>query len=182
MARRLGGRTTDIVATDISGEVLERVRTGLYTQFEVQRGLPIKLMMKYFRQIDDSWEIDAGIRSIVKFDLLNLLDDFSGLGTFDIVFCRNVLIYFYEPTKRDVLARIARRMKPGGFLVLGAAETIMGLTSDFRMVPDRKGLCILGGGGTPASAPARAAAAAMPAGRPTASGSGIRRRLNLACA
>ncbi len=186
MARQLGGWTSDIVATDISSEVLDRARSGLYTQFEVQRGLPIKLMMKYFKQVDDNWEIDAGIRSMVKLDLLNLLDDFTKLGTFDIVFCRNVLIYFDEPTKRDVLARIAKRMKPGGFLVLGAAETIMGLTNDFKMVPDKKGLCMLGGGGAPASAPARATAAPTPErpAAPVAAGSGaaaggVRRRLNL---
>ena len=151
MSRDLAGMTPEIVATDISNEVLERARTGLYTQFEVQRGLPIKLMMKYFRQVEESWEIDAGLRSMIKFEQLNLLDDFSRFGTFDIVYCRNVLIYFDEPTKRDILARLAKRMNPGGFLVLGAAETIMGLTSDFKTVPGKQGLCVLDSAGGTAS-------------------------------
>ncbi len=181
MSRDLAGLTPEIVATDISNEVLERARSGLYTQFEVQRGLPIKLMMKYFRQVEENWEIDAGLRSMVKFEQLNLLNDFSRFGMFDIVYCRNVLIYFDEPTKRDILSRIAQRMIPGGFLVLGAAETIMGLTSDFKTVPGKQGLCVLdkSGAGSPAGASpaANTAPSSAPArpdsGAPATPGAGV---------
>lgn len=181
MSRDLAGLTPEIVATDISNEVLERARAGLYTQFEVQRGLPIKLMMKYFRQVEENWEIDAGLRSMVKFEQLNLLHDFSRFGTFDIVYCRNVLIYFDEPTKRDILARLAKRMNPGGFLVLGAAETIMGLTSDFKTVPGKQGLCVLDGAGSTSvsNAPADRGTPSAASSKPdavapaTTSGSGV---------
>lgn len=184
MSRELSGWSSEIVATDISNEVLDRARSGLYTQFEVQRGLPIKLMMKYFRQIDENWEIDAGLRSIIKFDQLNLLDDFSKLGMFDIVYCRNVLIYFDEATKRDILARLAKRVNPGGFLVLGAAETIMGLTSDFKTVPGKQGLCVLEGAGGSARAntgapPPKPASAAAPATPRIGAASGFRRPLRV---
>jgi chemotaxis protein methyltransferase CheR len=112
----------------------------MYSQFEVQRGLPITLLLKYFQQSGDNWQVVPEIRAMVKFRQLNLLRDFSALGTFDVVFCRNVLIYFDHPTKIDVLHRVARSMAPDGFLVLGAAETVIGLTDRFRPHPDRRGL------------------------------------------
>jgi chemotaxis protein methyltransferase CheR len=136
----LAGFRIDIVATDLSGEVLERARSGIYSQFEVQRGLPIQLLLKYFKQTDDSWQIAADIRSMVQLRTLNLLNDFSPLGTFDLVFCRNVLIYFEQPTKIGVFNRIAKQMPHDGFLVLGAAETVVGLTDAFKPVPDKRGL------------------------------------------
>ena len=93
----------------------------------MQRGLPIQLLVKYFTQSGETWQIAPEIRGMVQFRPLNLLNDFSPLGHFDIVFCRNVLIYFDQPTKADVLARVARQMPGDGFLVLGAAETVVGL-------------------------------------------------------
>ncbi len=143
MARDLKGRSTEIVATDISKQVLERAKLGIYSQFEVQRGLPIKLLMKYFKKIDETWQINDAMRSSVKFEFANLLKDFSRLGKFDIVFCRNVLIYFDEPTKRDILKRIASVLNPGGFVVLGAAETIMGLSDSLQTVPGKRGIISL---------------------------------------
>ena len=130
----------DILATDLAGEVLERARAGIYSQFEVQRGLPIQLLLKYFKQTGDSWQIAADIRALVQFRTLNLLNDFSPLGSFDLVFCRNVLIYFDQPTKIGVFNRIFRQIPDDGFLVLGAAETVVGLTDAFKPVPDRRGL------------------------------------------
>lgn len=159
MAGELRGWSTEIVATDISKAVLERARAGIYTQFEVQRGLPIKQLLAYFRKTDDMWELDPSLRAMVRFEPLNLLKDFSRLGQFDIVFCRNVLIYFDELTKRDVLRRIAQRTQPGGYLILGAAETIMGLSDQFRTVPGKQGLCTLSGGQAADAAPIVAAAA-----------------------
>ncbi len=139
-ARQVAGWRIDILATDISTEVLEKARTGIYSQFEVQRGLPIQLLIKYFTQVGESWQINPDIRAMVQFRPLNLLSDFSNLGMFDIVFCRNVLIYFDQPTKIGVLERIARVVERDGYLVLGAAETVVGLTDTFRPVAERRGL------------------------------------------
>ena len=130
----------DIIATDLSGAVLEKAKAGVYSQFEVQRGLPIQLLVKYFSQSGDAWRISPEIRAMVQFRPLNLLRDFTGLGQFDIVFCRNVLIYFDQPTKAELLARLARVMRPDGFLVLGAAETVVGLTNALKPHAEKRGL------------------------------------------
>ena len=137
---QLAGFRVDILATDIAGEVLERAKTGTYTQFEVQRGLPIQLLVKHFSKAGENWQIAPELRHMVQFRTLNLLNDFSPLGMFDLVFCRNVLIYFDQPTKTSVLNRLARQMPEDGYLVLGAAETVVGLTDCFKPVPERRGL------------------------------------------
>ena len=108
----------------------------------MQRGLPIQLLVKYFSQIGDTWQIAPDIRAMVQYRALNLLADFSHLGTFDLVFCRNVLIYFDQATKTAVLDRIARITDRGGYLVLGAAETVVGLTDSFKPLADRRGLYV----------------------------------------
>ena len=136
----IAGWHVEILATDLSGEVLEKARTGLYTQFEVQRGLPIQLLIRHFAQIGELWQIAPGIRAMVRYRQFNLLADFSQLGMFDLIFCRNVLIYFDQDTKTDVLDRLARVTAYDGYLVLGAAETVVGLTDRFKMVPDKRGL------------------------------------------
>ena len=118
----LSGWSVEILATDISAEVVERARSGLYTQFEVQRGLPVRLLLKYFTQVGKNWQLSPAIRSAVKFRPLNLLRNFAELGAFDVIFCRNVLIYFDTPTKTEVLRRLARSLNPGGAVLLGAAE------------------------------------------------------------
>jgi chemotaxis protein methyltransferase CheR len=138
LARRTTGWRIEILATDLSTEVLEKAKAGIYSQFEVQRGLPIQLLIKYFTQIGGCWQIAPDIRTMVAFRPLNLLADFSQLGTFDLVFCRNVLIYFDQATKTDVLERIARCTERDGYLVLGAAETVVGLTDTFKPLPDRR--------------------------------------------
>ena len=140
MAPALAGFRVDILATDLVGDVLERARTGIYSQFEVQRGLPIQMLVKYFMQNSESWQIVPELRKMVQFRTLNLLNDFSPLGRFDLVFCRNVLIYFDQPAKTQVLDRLARQMPDDGYLVLGAAETVVGLTDAFKPMPDRRGL------------------------------------------
>jgi len=142
MTGSIAGWRIEIVATDLSNEVLEKARAGIYSQFEVQRGLPIQLLVKYFSQIGDTWQIAPDIRAMVQYRALNLLADFSHLGTFDVVFCRNVLIYFDQATKTAVLDRIARITDRGGYLVLGAAETVVGLTESFRPLADRRGLYV----------------------------------------
>jgi chemotaxis protein methyltransferase CheR len=140
MADRISGWRIEIIATDISNEVLEKSRAGIYSQFEVQRGLPIALLLKYFTQIGDNWQIAASIRAMVQFRPLNLIGDFSHLGVFDVVFCRNVLLYFDQQTKSRVLDQVARRMERDGYLVLGAAETVVGLTDCFKPVAESRGL------------------------------------------
>jgi chemotaxis protein methyltransferase CheR len=98
------------------------------------------LLIKYFSQIGDTWQIAPDIRAMVQYRPLNLLADFSHLGVFDVVFCRNVLIYFDQATKTAVLDRIARVTDRNGYLVLGAAETVVGLTESFKPSADRRGL------------------------------------------
>ncbi|MCG7392015.1 protein-glutamate O-methyltransferase [Microvirga sp. ACRRW] len=137
---RMPGWHVDIIATDISNEVLEKARAGIYNQFEVQRGLPVRLLVKYFAQKGDQWQIAPEIRSMVDFRYLNLIDDFSRLGPFDIVYCRNVLIYFDPQMKANVLRRIAQLMAADGSLVLGASETILGITDALSLDPAYRGL------------------------------------------
>jgi chemotaxis protein methyltransferase CheR len=149
------GWKIDIVATDISNEVLEKAKNGLYSQFEVQRGLPIQLLLKYFKQDGDQWRIDQSLRDMVQFKKHNLLEDFSPLGMFDVIFCRNVLIYFDSKTKEDVLTRVSRSLVRDGHLLLGAAETVVGFTNMFMPMPDRRGLYVHAAQKT---APIRAAA------------------------
>ncbi|GJD31569.1 Chemotaxis protein methyltransferase 1 [Methylobacterium adhaesivum] len=152
-APRLAGWSVDLVATDLSTEVLEKAKAGLYSHFEVQRGLPVQLLIKHFEQVGEQWRIAANLRQMVDFRPLNLLQPFDGLGTFDIVYCRNVLIYFDAATKGDVLARIGASLAPDGALLLGAAETVIGLTD--RLVPNARHRGLYN--------PAPARAAAVPA-------------------
>jgi chemotaxis protein methyltransferase CheR len=136
----LAGWRIEIVATDLSQEVLEKSKAGVYSQFEVQRGLPIQLLVKYFTQSGDIWQLNADVRSMVQFRQLNLLQDFSHLGTFDVIFCRNVLIYFDQDTKAVIFDRLAKSLEADGTLLLGAAESVVGITDAFRPVADRRGL------------------------------------------
>ncbi len=133
--------TIDIVGTDIDSTVLERAKTGSYSQFEVQRGVPTPLLLKYFTpEPPRYWRLSESIRKLVRFQTLNLLDDLSSLGSFDVVFCRNVLLYFDVATKADVLKRLTRQMNPGGYLFLGCAETIIGLCDGLTSQPAARGL------------------------------------------
>ena len=137
---KLAGWRTEIIATDLSHDALERARAGVYSQFEVQRGLPIQLLVKYFTQNGDRWQIAPALRSMVQFRALNLLGDFAGLGMFDIVLCRNVLIYFDQATKTAILDRISRVMQPDGYLFLGGAETVLGVSEKFAPVENHRGI------------------------------------------
>jgi chemotaxis protein methyltransferase CheR len=139
---RLAGWKVEIVATDIATGVLEKAKAGLYSQFEVQRGLPIGMLLRHFKQTGETWQLSPAIRAMVDFRPLNLLQDFSRLGAFDIVFCRNVLIYFDAKTKADVLSRLARALNPGGAVLLGAAETVIGLSDALAPHPEHRGLYV----------------------------------------
>jgi chemotaxis protein methyltransferase CheR len=149
----MSGWRVEIVATDLSQGVLEKSRAGLFSQFEVQRGLPIQLLVKHFVQTGELWQLNADIRSMVQFRQLNLLQDFSHLGTFDIIFCRNVLIYFDQDTKTNVFGRLAQRIESDGYLMLGAAETVVGLTEAFKPYPDRRGMYVPNARGAHAGQP-----------------------------
>jgi len=140
MESSMAGWRVELIATDLCSEVMEKARQGIYSQFEVQRGLPIQLLIKYFDQIGEAWRIAPEIRAMVKYRQLNLLTDFAHLGTFDLIFCRNVLIYFDQQTKIDVLNRLFEVLAPDGYLVLGAAETVVGLTDRFKLVAQARGL------------------------------------------
>ena len=160
-APRLAGWTVDLVATDLSTEVLEKARAGLYSHFEVQRGLPVQLLIKHFEPVGEQWRIAAPLRQMVDFRPLNLLQPFDGLGSFDIVYCRNVLIYFDAATKGDVLARISASLSPDGAVLLGAAETVIGLTD--RLAPNARHRGLYNHAAAPARAPAGLPPAAMAA-------------------
>jgi chemotaxis protein methyltransferase CheR len=139
-AEKLSGWRVEIVATDLSNEILDKAKEGLYSQFEVQRGLPISLLVKYFSQVGDRWQIDDSLRSMVKYQRLNLLEDLSSLGMFDVVFCRNVLIYFDTPTKTKVLDSISKMLPSDGFLYLGGAETVLGTSDRFQIMQGQRGI------------------------------------------
>ena len=137
---QLGGRTVEIIGTDIARDQLARAQAGLYSQFEVQRGLPVQMLMRHFRKEENGWRLSEAIRSMVRFREWNLLGDLRSLGRFDIVFCRNVLIYFDQPTKTRVLEAIAEQMPPDGALYLGGAETVHGITGRFAPMPGERGV------------------------------------------
>ena len=131
MSEKLGGYKVDLVATDISAAVLDKAASGSFARFEVERGLPPRFAEKYFKPCGSHWIIDDRIRRQVKFQRQNLLEDFSALGRFDFVFCRNVLIYFNSETRCSILERIGRQLSPEGLLVLGSAESMVGLASGY---------------------------------------------------
>ncbi|WP_417487309.1 CheR family methyltransferase [Maricaulis sp.] len=137
---RLGNLRVEIVATDMAPRVLEKAKAGVYSQFEVQRGLAVQRLVQHFDQQGEQWRIKSNIRSMVTFQKQNLLESFATLGTFDLVLCRNVLIYFDPDTKKKVLARIATQTAQDGYLIMGAAETVVGLSADFSPVEGRRGL------------------------------------------
>lgn len=130
----------DILGTDISKDILEQAKEARYTQFEAQRGLPIQLLMNYFTQNNERWDLNDVIKRMVRYEQFNLLDSPSRFGTFDVIFCRNVLIYFDAPTKTKVFQKLSQQLSPDGFLFLGGAETVLGLTDEFKPVPNQRGL------------------------------------------
>ena len=136
----LGGWKVEIVATDLSPSVLDRACEGIYSTFEVQRGMPIQMLVRHFDQQEPNWRIKPELRQMVSFRPLNLLEDFSVLGQFDVVLCRNVLIYFDQPTKTRILAAIAKRIAADGVLLLGGAESVFGLSDAFSGLAGLKGV------------------------------------------
>ncbi len=134
------GWTVDLIATDINGEMIARAEQGLYSHFEVQRGLPIRRLVDHFLQEGQSWRISESLRRMVTFRPFNLLDSFGWLDDVDIVFCRNVLMYLDPKAKAGVLDKISEILAPGGYLLLGPVETPSGLSDAFVAVADAPGL------------------------------------------
>jgi chemotaxis protein methyltransferase CheR len=139
LAPSLAGRRCEIIGTDIAREPLERARQGLYSQFEIQRGLPMQMLVQHFQKEGSQWRIKQALREAVLFREWNLLADPQKLGVFDVIFCRNVLIYFEPATKRRVLEALAKVLAPDGVLFLGGAESVLGLTDCFRSAPGEAG-------------------------------------------
>ncbi len=142
-ADKLQGWNIQILGTDLSNEALERARSGIYTHFEVQRGLSIQRLIRFFEKQGELWQIKPDIRNMVQYRNFNLLQDPRPLGRFDVVFCRNVLIYFDQPTKTRVLKSIATTMDRDGILVLGGAETVFGVSNAFCPIADHFGVYAL---------------------------------------
>jgi chemotaxis protein methyltransferase CheR len=133
----------EIVATDLASHVLEKAKAGIYSQFEVQRGMPVTLLIKYFKQSGENWHINDQVRNMVKFGQCNLTESLAQNGTFDIVFCRNVLIYFDNETKTQVLHNLSKQMEPLSVLFLGCAESIFGMEHRFTPLKDSAGVFVL---------------------------------------
>jgi chemotaxis protein methyltransferase CheR len=145
---RWAGWTVDILATDVSQAAIERARAGTYSQFEVQRGLPVLQMMRWFTQEPGaSWRISAEIRKRVHFRIHNLVDPPPTPGGFDIILCRNVLLYFSRSTRRTVFSRLASALADDGVVMLGAGETVIGQTDAFVADPDCRGVYACAAGG-----------------------------------
>ena len=137
-----GPMTVEIEGCDLSERCLEKAEAGLYTQFEVQRGLPSRLLIKHFDKVDDHWVLSARIRQAVKLERRNLLTDAHGRGPFDLVLCRNVVSAFDASTARSVLEQIASTLAPDGYLMMGAYESTAQHTPAFRPVPGLRGLYV----------------------------------------
>lgn len=135
-----GAPCPEIVATDVSEAALARGRAGRYSQFEIQRGLPIRRMMRWFEPVDSDWVAQPELVRRVQFKRHNLVGDPPPIGRFDVVLCRNVLFYLSQPLRRQVFERLAKVIRPGGLLVLGAGETVIGQTRAFAPSGRFKGL------------------------------------------
>ena len=139
--RQLAAGGVDILATDISKQVVDKGAAGRFTQVEVNRGLPITMLIKYFKQQGAFWVINDNLRKMVNFRLLNLMGPLTVVGSFDVIFCRYVLIYFDQETKRQITERLEKALNPGGYLFLGATETPVGLSPAMKRLTLGKTTC-----------------------------------------
>jgi chemotaxis protein methyltransferase CheR len=129
------------IATDISREMIDKCRAGMFSQLEVNRGLPAPLLLKYFKKVGPAWQINEPLRNMVEFREFNLLDEPKALPPLDVVFIRNVLIYFNAETKKGILGRIRKLLRPDGYMFLGGAETTMNLDDNFERVQIQRSGC-----------------------------------------
>jgi chemotaxis protein methyltransferase CheR len=135
---RWDGWTIDITATDVSDAAIERARAGFYSQFEIQRGLPVGAMLRWFDQVGQDWRVKRELSRHVRFRRHNLLT--AQTGQFDLILCRNVLLYFSAERRREAFSRLASSLQPDGFLMLGAGETVIGQTDAFTSSTEFRGL------------------------------------------
>ncbi|MBT8227354.1 MAG: protein-glutamate O-methyltransferase CheR [Dactylosporangium sp.] len=152
------GWTCDIMATDISSEMLAKAEAGAFTQLEVNRGLPAPMLVRHFERVGAHWKVSVALRNVVTFKRLNLAAPLPPLGTFDVIFVRNVLIYFDIETKRSVLGQVSNLLRPDGWMFLGSAETTIGIDDRYeRVVAGRASAYRLRAGlkAVPASAPGK---------------------------
>lgn len=156
---RWTGWTIDILGTDISARAIDAARSGLYSQFEVQRGLGVIEMLRHFDETREGWQIKDETRATTRFQTHNVLAEPPAWQRFDLVLCRNVLLYFDQPTRERAFDRLASAMTRDGFLMLGAGETVVGQTTAFQPSPKRASLYELRAFGGSRSAPAKALAA-----------------------
>ena len=131
-----------ILATDVSSDAIERAKAGLFSEAEVQRGLPMRLLAKYFRKESSGWRISEELRNRVELRVFSLMDCFAGLGMFDVIFCRNVLMYLDPAAKSDILERLAGSLERDGYLALGAAETMLGAGDSFTVLPHLRSIAM----------------------------------------
>lgn len=150
----------EILATDYCSMAIQRAKSAVYNQFEVQRGLPINLLIKYFQQVPDGFELVQDIRRRVSFEEINLLNPYPTHWQFDVILCRNVLIYFDVATKKDVIDRMSRHLAPGGALFLGGTESTLGITESVVRVPNQPSGMFCRPQDVPMLAPAASATAA----------------------
>ena len=149
---QLAGWSIDLLASDINAEMIDRGKEGLYNQFEVLRGLPIQMLARHFHNEGGEWRLSSSIRGRVQFEVFNLLDSYERFGQFDVIFCRNVLIYFDQSMKHDVLGRLADALAPDGYLVLGAAETVLGSGKGLEPLVNARGIYVKAGAQPPRAA------------------------------
>ncbi len=150
-----GEREVEILASDLSRQCLAKARSGIYTQFEAQRGLPIRSLLAHFAKVGDKWQIDEGLKRRITFEQVNLLSSFDELPTeFDAIFCRNVLKFFDRRTRAQILEALVDRLAPEGRLYLGCDEIAEGLTDRLVALPDAHGVyASVGGEGRTAGTP-----------------------------
>jgi len=139
-ASKYPGLKTELFGSDLSERCLEKAQSGLYTQFEVQRGLPIRLLVRHFEKNDETWALNPRIRQAVRWRRVNLLADLTGLGEFDVIFCRNVVSSFDRDVAARVLEQLAAALPEDGRLVLGIEETASDFTDALRPLSGRRGV------------------------------------------
>jgi chemotaxis protein methyltransferase CheR len=120
-----------LIGSDLSSEILDKARTGRFTQVEVERGLPAPLLQKYFHRRDKTWQLNESVRNMVEFRQFNLHGDWPALPAMDIILLRNVMVYFDLPARKSILRKIRQVMRPDGYLLLGGAETALHVDDEF---------------------------------------------------
>lgn len=142
----IGDQKFEITAVDFSRFILNKAIEGKYSQFEIQKGLPVEYLLKYFVQDDDKWTVNDTVKELIDFKVHNLVDKLDDLGKFDIVFCRNVIMYFDQMHKKRLMEKLTTLLNPEGFMFLGNAETVLGITTEFIPVQGFRGMYRLSNG------------------------------------